>query len=298
MGMRSNSSSQRYSAWRNSSMLYSPRSLMPSCLRTVLPPPSQPTIYDASIAPPGGADLVDDSHAPEDFHGARIAPFHLRQELRRFLLLDQRAAHPAHAEIDGERKTDRAAADDERLRVHRAYSALSISAYLGQNEENWTGGPQAAPTRKLPSPVSSKSPSRTARSQRAVRIRPPKQKKWTPAIGGPPRRAMSLTTAAGPASTRRRVITRGRALRVRTEFPIPQSAANRSSRGKLAGPGSPTRTGSPRPFIFAAHTSTGSASKQNCVTTCRSRPVRRARLFFAASAISSADAATLGWLSG
>src|SRR3989441_8964497 len=154
------------------------------------------------VAQAGGADLVDDSHAPEDFHGARIAPFHLRQELRRFLLLDQRAAHPAHAEIDGERKTDRAAADDERLRVHRAYSALSISAYLGQNEENWTGGPQAAPTRKLPSPVSSKSPSRTARSQRAVRIRPPKQKKWTPAIGEALRRAMSLTTSSGPASTR------------------------------------------------------------------------------------------------
>src|SRR5260221_13248504 len=51
MGMRSNSSSQQYSAWRNSSKLYSPRSLMPSCLRTVLAPPSQPTIYDAPIAP-------------------------------------------------------------------------------------------------------------------------------------------------------------------------------------------------------------------------------------------------------
>src|SRR5260221_10887741 len=52
MGMRSNSSSQRYRAWRNSSRLYSPRSLMPSCLRTVLAPPSQPTIYDAPIASP------------------------------------------------------------------------------------------------------------------------------------------------------------------------------------------------------------------------------------------------------
>src|SRR3989442_10378888 len=83
------------------------------------------------VAQAGGADLVDDSHAPEDFHGARIASLHLRQELRRFLLLDQRAAHAAPAEIDGERKTDRTAADDERLRVHRAYSALSICAYLG-----------------------------------------------------------------------------------------------------------------------------------------------------------------------
>src|SRR5207249_4625929 len=163
------------------------------------------------VAQAGDADLVDDSHAPEDFHGARIASLHLRQELRRFLLLDQRAAHAAPAEIDGERKTVRTAADDEHLRVHRAYSALSICAY------------------------------------------------------------------PGPASTRRRVITRGRALRARTEFPIPQSAANRSSRGKLAGPERPTRTGSPCPFIFAAHTSTGSDSKQNCVTTCRSRPVLRAR---------------------
>src|SRR5207249_3111061 len=71
------------------------------------------------VAQAGGADLVDDSHAPEDFHGARIASLHLRQELRRFVLLDQRAAHAAPAEIDGERKTDRTAADDERLRVHR-----------------------------------------------------------------------------------------------------------------------------------------------------------------------------------
>jgi len=33
---------------------------------------------------------------------------------------------------------------------------------------------------------SSKRPSRTARSQRAVLKRPPKQKKWTPAIAAPP----------------------------------------------------------------------------------------------------------------
>src|SRR5438034_1195665 len=91
----------------------------------------------------GIADLVGDSHAPEDFHGARIAPFHLRQKLRCFLLLDQRAAHAASAEIDGEGKADRAAADDEYLCVHRSYSALpaECEAALAAMEFATLGGP-------------------------------------------------------------------------------------------------------------------------------------------------------------
>ena len=40
------------------------------------------------------------------------------QQLRRALLLDQRAAHAAPAEVDGERQPDRAGADDENLGVH------------------------------------------------------------------------------------------------------------------------------------------------------------------------------------
>src|SRR6266850_718880 len=88
------------------------------------------------LAQAGGADLVRDSHAPEDFHGARIASLHLRQELRRFLLLDQRAAHAAPAEIDGERKADRTAADDEYLLVHRPYSALP--ATRGRRWPRWS----------------------------------------------------------------------------------------------------------------------------------------------------------------
>ncbi len=171
--------------------------------------------------------------------------------------------------------------------IHRFRRNESIREYVGHY-------PQAAPTRKPPSEVSSKRPSRIARNQRAVGTSPPKQKKWTPAIGAPPRRAISLTTTSGPASTRRRVIAWGRALSVRTEFPIPHSAAKRSNRGRLAGPANPMRAGSPCPFILAAHDSTGSGSKQNCVTTCRSRPARRARLFFAASAASSAEAAIPG----
>ena len=61
----------------------------------------------------GGADAVGKPHAAEDFHGAGVAPLHLGQELRCLLLLDQRAAHAAHAEIDGERQPHRTGADDQ-----------------------------------------------------------------------------------------------------------------------------------------------------------------------------------------
>src|SRR6266853_3358086 len=84
------------------------------------------------VAQAGGADLVGDSHAPEDFHGARIASFHLRQELGRFLLLDQRAAHAAPAEIDGKRKADWAAADHQYLCFHRPYSALRSEEHTSE----------------------------------------------------------------------------------------------------------------------------------------------------------------------
>ena len=49
-GSRSNSSSHLNSAWRSVSRLPSPDSSMPSCLRTGLAPPSQPTRYCARIS--------------------------------------------------------------------------------------------------------------------------------------------------------------------------------------------------------------------------------------------------------
>jgi hypothetical protein len=67
---------------------------------------------------PGSANLFRNPHAPVDFHGAGIAALHLGKELRRLLLLDDRAAHPAAAEIDGERQACGSRADDENLRVH------------------------------------------------------------------------------------------------------------------------------------------------------------------------------------
>ena len=73
------------------------------------------TSIGTSRRQPGGADFLGEPHAPVDFHGARVAALHLRQELRRVLLLDQHAAHAAPAEIDGERQPDRAGADDENL---------------------------------------------------------------------------------------------------------------------------------------------------------------------------------------
>ena len=65
----------------------------------------------------GIADLLRDAEPAVDFHGAGIAPLHFRQELRRVLLLEQDAAHAAAAKIDGERKPDRAGADNDDLRV-------------------------------------------------------------------------------------------------------------------------------------------------------------------------------------
>ena len=65
-----------------------------------------------------GADAVGQPHAPIDFHGARVGALHLRQEQRRFLLLDERAAHAAHAEIDGEREPGRTGAGNDDLCVH------------------------------------------------------------------------------------------------------------------------------------------------------------------------------------
>ena len=66
----------------------------------------------------GSADLIRQPHAPIDFHAARVAALHFRQELRRFLLLDQRAANAAHAEIDRERKPGRSGAGDDDLGIH------------------------------------------------------------------------------------------------------------------------------------------------------------------------------------
>src|SRR5256885_5506701 len=72
---------------------------------------------------PGSADLPGEPHAPEDFHRAGVAALHLGEELRRFLALDQRAAHAFLAEIDGERQSDRPGADDQDLgiRSHARY---------------------------------------------------------------------------------------------------------------------------------------------------------------------------------
>src|SRR6266849_10329024 len=65
----------------------------------------------------GGTDAVREPHAAENFHGAGIAPLHLGKELRRFLLLDERAAHAAQPEIDREGQPDRARADYKNLGV-------------------------------------------------------------------------------------------------------------------------------------------------------------------------------------
>src|SRR5258706_7418919 len=65
----------------------------------------------------GGTDAVCEPHAAEDFHGAAIESLHLGKKLRRFLLLDERAAHAAQSQIDRRRQPDRPRADDENVSV-------------------------------------------------------------------------------------------------------------------------------------------------------------------------------------
>ena len=66
----------------------------------------------------GGANLLGNAHAPVDLHRAGITALHLRQELRRILLLDDNRAHATQSEVDGERQPGRARADDENLCIH------------------------------------------------------------------------------------------------------------------------------------------------------------------------------------
>ena len=62
---------------------------------------------------PGRPNLLRQPHPPEDLHRPGVAPFHFRQELRGGLFLDHRAADAAAAEVDGQRESDRAGADDQ-----------------------------------------------------------------------------------------------------------------------------------------------------------------------------------------
>ena len=71
----------------------------------------------------GVADFLHDAEAAVDFHGAGVAALHLGQELRRFFLLEQDAAHAAAAEVDGERQADGSGADDDDLGIQRVRQA-------------------------------------------------------------------------------------------------------------------------------------------------------------------------------
>ncbi len=68
-------------------------------------------------AEPRGTNTFGDAEPAINLHRPRVAALHLRQKGRRVFLLDQRGADAALAEIDGEGQPDRAAADDEYLRI-------------------------------------------------------------------------------------------------------------------------------------------------------------------------------------
>jgi hypothetical protein len=74
-------------------------------------------VHRALCRQAGRADALGKAHAAEHFHGPGIAALHLGQELRRLLLLDQRAGDAAHTEIDRKHQPDRTGADNEDLRV-------------------------------------------------------------------------------------------------------------------------------------------------------------------------------------
>ena len=59
------------------------------------------------------ADAPGQPHAAEDLHRPGVAAFHLRQELRPRLPVDQQAADPPLAEVDGKGQADGSGADDQ-----------------------------------------------------------------------------------------------------------------------------------------------------------------------------------------
>src|SRR6266849_5529199 len=99
----------------------------------------------------GGTDAVCEPHAAEDFHGAGIAPLHLGKKLRRFLLLDERAAHAAQPEIDRKGQPDRARADDKNLGVDHGEPPVTKTA--GANTSDDEASSSRRPERRAMSMV-------------------------------------------------------------------------------------------------------------------------------------------------
>ncbi len=80
----------------------------------------------------GGANLLDNTHAPVDLHGPGVAALHLREELRRILLLDDDRAHTAESEVDGKGQSGRTRPDDENLGIHADSGTLGHTLTASQ----------------------------------------------------------------------------------------------------------------------------------------------------------------------
>jgi hypothetical protein len=65
----------------------------------------------------GCAHLLGDAPAPEELHGAGVLGIGARMRDATVALLDQKATDAAPAEVDGEAKPDRPAADDQHRNV-------------------------------------------------------------------------------------------------------------------------------------------------------------------------------------
>src|SRR5215831_16117217 len=95
----------------------------------------------------GATDAICEPHAPEDFHGAGVAPLHLGKELRRFLLLDERTAHAAQPEINRKGQSDRARPDDENLGI--GHRGPPVTKAVGTNTSDGEASSLRRPERRF-----------------------------------------------------------------------------------------------------------------------------------------------------
>ena len=125
------------------------------------------TSIGTSAGRPAARTFRREPHAAEDLHGARVAALHLRQELRRGLALDQRAAHAALAEVDGEHQPHRSRADDQDFGIDRLIIISRMRAIIAALAAGLHGSParrtsrrapstSSFPTRRAPAPTSSR----------------------------------------------------------------------------------------------------------------------------------------------
>jgi hypothetical protein len=72
-------------------------------------------VHRAIARKSGVANFGRNAHPAIDLHGTGVAPLHFRKKLRGILLFKQRATHASPTQVNGERQTHGAGADDDNL---------------------------------------------------------------------------------------------------------------------------------------------------------------------------------------